>query len=137
MGSQRYPVSIHDWQITLVYFGAVDLQCARLGCDRKAAASLQFDSRGSRVLIVDLVEAVAGIPICGPHASTRTPPMGWTLVDERSEEARLALWADPSDEVLERPSVRRPGERSFSWTEVEHGTEDPSSPLLARAFRAS
>lgn len=68
----------------------MSLLCARIRCGDDAAASLLFDAPGSRVLIIDLAESFAGIPLCAEHARTRTAPMGWTMVDERTQPARVA-----------------------------------------------
>ncbi|MEZ5342597.1 MAG: DUF3499 family protein [Acidimicrobiales bacterium] len=116
------------------------LRCARLSCNRSAAASLQFDSSGSRVLLVDLVEAVAGIPVCAAHASTRTAPMGWTLEDLRTgrqqHEHREPTHAEPIDNGPVRAPVRRPGDAGYPWGAAASRSLEPNTPLLARAFRS-
>lgn len=65
---------------TLSHMG---LLCARLSCRFEAAASLQFNTDESQVIIIDLTEPTGGIPLCQDHVRTRTAPMGWTLVDHR------------------------------------------------------
>ena len=131
------------------------LTCARYNCQEGGAASLQFDTGGSRVLLVDLTESVAGIPVCASHAETRTAPMGWELVDLRTVIGQAALPQDSvavaRDSVVRevgpssRPTRRRTDFTSpFTWDrqareEANHeaSAEKPESPLLARAFRLS
>ncbi|MGH1503888.1 MAG: DUF3499 family protein, partial [Acidimicrobiales bacterium] len=97
--------------------------CARLSCGHQAAASLQFDADGARVVIVDLGDNNRGIPLCGHHTRTRTPPMGWTLVDERTGPVQPSLWnpaAPPPDQLgpTDRPALRRPSEAAFNFRPV-------------------
>ena len=126
------------------------LTCARYNCQEGGAASLQFDTAGSRVLLVDLTEKVAGIPVCASHAETRTAPMGWELVDLRTVIGQALLPQEETVAVREvgpssRPSRRRTDFTSpFTWDrqareEANHeaSAEQPASPLLARAFRLS
>lgn len=122
--------------------------CARFNCQQVGAASLQFDTDGSRVLLVDLTETFAGIPICAEHALTRTAPMGWHLEDLRTVTKQIELVDDESGEApasapTSRPAMRRQEEASpFTWDrrarqEANHeaSEERPDSPLLSRAFR--
>lgn len=121
--------------------------CARFNCQEVGAASLQFDTEGSRVLLVDLTETFAGIPICAHHATTRTAPMGWRIVDERTLSKQLELVDDVEESVAEaptaRPAMRRSEEASpFTWDrrarQEAHNIdvdEKPETPLLSRAFR--
>lgn len=73
--------------------------------------------------------------------------MGWTLVDLRTEGRQSELWdraladehdTDELDAARSRPAPRRPGDAGFPWGSHIHGSgAEPSTPLLARAFRAS
>lgn len=126
------------------------LLCARLSCGHLAAASVQFDADGLRVMIVDLGDNTVGIPLCGHHTRTRTAPMGWTMVDDRTAPLQPALWhpdAPPPAALgpTARPPRRRPTDRAFRWGRDENvGEPDESitvddaasTPLLARAFRS-
>lgn len=122
--------------------------CARFNCQEPGAASLQFDTPGSRVLLVDLTDTVAGIPVCAAHAKTRTAPMGWELVDLRSVVSQVEMLmnetpAPTATGVETRPSRRREDFGSpFTWDRqaredvgADREPNVPQSPLLARAFR--
>ncbi len=73
--------------------------------------------------------------------------MGWTLVDLRTEARQSELWdlasadhdnADEYNAERSRPAPRRPGDAGFPWGSHAHSSgAEPSTPLLARAFRAS
>ncbi len=122
--------------------------CARFNCQEPGAASLQFDTEGSRVLLVDLTDTIAGIPVCAHHARTRTAPVGWVLVDDRTLTRQLELCQDDSagsgNAPGSRPSRRRQEPNApFSWdrkareeAKLSAVADDPHSPLLSRAFRA-
>ncbi len=141
------------WLVASFYMGLI---CARYDCQEGGAASLQFDTKGSRVLLVDLTESVAGIPVCARHAQTRTAPMGWELVDLRTVVRQVELFEpQPTTDELavvrdlapaSRPSRRRDDPASpFTWDrqareEANYSAaveENPESPLLSRAFRLS
>lgn len=124
--------------------------CARFNCQETGAASLQFDTPGSRVLLVDLTETVFGIPVCAAHARTRTAPMGWELVDLRTVTRQVEIATDEPLPVSDagpetRPSRRRDDFGSpFTWDRrsreeatVSAAPAPPESPLLARAFRSN
>ncbi|MEZ5377325.1 MAG: DUF3499 family protein [Acidimicrobiales bacterium] len=121
------------------------LRCARLSCGIEAVASMQFKNDIAEVHIIDLAEAVAGIPLCADHAETRTAPVGWTLVDKRTP-TQADIWATeapaPADAAPQgRPSRRRAADRSgFEFGRVAEPASadahlDAESPLLSRAFR--
>lgn len=114
-----------------------------MSCSEEAAASVQFDAEGSKVIIVDLADSVAGIPVCRTHVATRKPPVGWTLCDERSfEQGRLlevdeeprrhtpmiyagrsATFAPTVTGPARRPALRRPPSTGgFPWD------DDPTDP---------
>lgn len=121
-----------------------------MSCRELAAASMQFDADGSRVIIVDLTESVAGIPVCRTHVATRNAPVGWTLHDQRtftqqqlvSDDAhprrrtpmiyagRSATFAPSVSGPSARPSLRRPAHSisGFPWD------DDPTDPGGASAF---
>ncbi len=116
---------------------------------------MQFDAALSQAMLIDLGPRTAGMPLCAAHAETRTPPMGWEIVDHRTG-AGHTTWEAPdtvvSEAIPERPSKRRPASEPFpAQTAPEAGftfsdaVEDedtpeelaPASPLLSRAFRAA
>lgn len=73
-------------------------------------------------MIVDLGDTTRGIPLCGHHTRTRTAPVGWTLVDERTGPIQPSLWnpaAPPPAQQgpADRPAVRRSPEATFHWDE--------------------
>lgn len=139
---------------TLLPMGPV---CARFSCEEPGAASLQFDTAASRVYLVDLTDAISGLPVCAAHAKTRTAPVGWELVDQRtaasrseSEDAQQRESATAAAEVAARRGRRRSdGDPTgqgpvFTWDrksreDGSHSLADdaPEGTLLARAFRAS
>ncbi len=124
---------------------SMGLRCARLSCGVEAVASMQFKNDIAEVHIIDLAEAVAGIPLCAEHARSRTAPVGWALVDKRTP-TQADVWATeapaPSDAApAGRPARRRSADASgfeFGRRAEPASAEahlDADSPLLSRAFR--
>ena len=129
---------------------AMGLRCARIECGDQATSSLLFKAERSEVHLIDLADATEGIPLCGPHARTRTAPVGWDIIDLRSP-ARAESWNSVGpidDEYPEGPEARPPRRRAtdqqFRWDRAARSDEsisaessadlDAHSPLLARAF---
>lgn len=130
------------------------LRCSRFSCTAEAVASLQFDVSISQAVIIDLGPRTAGMPLCAAHAETRTPPVGWEIIDHRTG-AGHTTWESPespSAEVVdERPAKRRPDsgdapedgkDQRFTFKDKLDDDETPdeldaASPLLSRAFRAA
>ncbi len=121
------------------------LRCARLSCGIEAVASMQFKNDIAEVHIIDLAEAVAGIPLCAEHARSRTAPVGWTLVDKRTP-AQADVWATEAPAAADAAPAGRPTRRrSVDASGFEFGRDaepassgahlDAESPLLSRAFR--
>jgi hypothetical protein len=81
---------------------------------------MQVDAEGARVMLIDLADTVAGIPICRGHARTRTAPIGWTLEDLRTVE-QPPLWTDRphDDDETFVPMI----ERSTTVAPIQHGPE--------------
>lgn len=130
------------------------LRCSRFSCSTEAVASMQFDASLAEAMIIDLGPRTAGMPLCGAHAETRTAPVGWHIVDNRTG-AGHTTWesseAVVEKSVTERPAKRRPvsgdgaseaKEQGFTFKD-RLGDDDtpeelaPASPLLSRAFRAA
>lgn len=110
---------------------------------------MQFDADGSKVIIVDLTDAVAGIPVCRTHVATRNAPVGWTLQDQRTftqqqlvaedsrprrqtpmiYASRSATFAPAVSGPSARPALRRPASTisGFPWD------DDPTDPGGASA----
>lgn len=80
-------------------------RCARMMCSQMAVASTLFVADASRVEIIDLADATAGIALCREHARRLTPPVGWELVDRRSLE-RYDGWEPAGDGVWAAPKRR-------------------------------
>lgn len=107
---------------------------------------MQFKNDVAEVHIIDLAEAVAGIPLCVDHARTRTAPVGWELVDKRTP-AQADIWATEAPAPTNAaPSGRPPRRRTDDSRGFEFGRRsdepatanahlDVDSPLLSRAFR--
>ncbi len=115
------------------------LICSRIGCREKAAASLQFDADRSTAVLIDLTHARNGMPLCERHASSRTAPIGWQLVDRRTGAKKIEVWSAEDDDVAvprfspptARPSARRPREtphrRAEDRVDDEAGTTAPEA----------
>ena len=60
-------------------------------CGVPAAAVLSFDYADRQIWLQDLEGAVdpGDIILCPVHADRRTPPVGWTLTDQRRPERHL------------------------------------------------
>lgn len=120
---------------------AVGLICSRIGCREKAAASLQFDAERSTAILIDLTHARNGMPLCERHASSRTAPVGWQMVDRRTGARKLEIWSAedegrpaPAFAVpTERPSTKRPADpqsRRAEDTEVEEPVAAEPAPAV-------
>ncbi len=121
------------------------LRCARLSCGIEAVASMQFKNDIAEVHIIDLAEAVAGIPLCTDHARSRTAPVGWSLIDKRTP-TQVDMWATEAPASANAAPAGRPARRrSADSSGFEFGRKaepasadahlDAASPLLSRAFR--
>ncbi len=79
-------------------------RCARLTCSSAAVASTLFVADQSRVEIIELADATAGIPLCADHARRLTPPVGWDLLDRRNRRSSGDddPWREVADELLRR-----------------------------------
>jgi hypothetical protein len=103
----------------------MSLRCARLGCEREAAASLLFKAEASEVHLINLAEATAGIPLCAKHARTRTAPVGWVIIDYRTP-TQSELWsADAPPPSLLGPSERPPLRRAADPASTDPAPEVP------------
>lgn len=111
----------------------MSLTCARVSCGVAAAASVQFNAELAQVVIIDLSDRTIGIPLCHDHTRTRTPPMGWTLIDSRTGVRQGVMLDTPTtdgtpssstDGPGDRPPLRRPLDRGFAW---ERAGDDPAS----------
>jgi len=103
---------------------AVGLICSRIGCREKAAASLQFDAGRSTAILIDLTHARNGMPLCERHASSRTAPVGWQMVDRRTGARKMEMWS-AEQEGHPAPGFAAPTERTAA--------RRPSDPMSRRA----
>jgi hypothetical protein len=105
---------------------------------------MQFKNDRAEVHIIDLAEAVAGIPLCADHARTRTAPVGWVLVDLRTPVVP-DVWVTEPITFATPPASRPPRRRAADPPAFDFGRTgepasadaslDAQSPLLSRAFR--
>ncbi len=123
----------------------MSLICARLSCGVAAAASVQFDADLAQVVIIDLSDTTVGIPLCHEHTRTRTPPVGWTLIDARGSVRQGVMLDTPSTAPAEpppidgdgpgsRPARRRPVDRGFVWERL--GASDASAGAVTESEQA-
>lgn len=128
----------------------------RPGCDRPAEARLSFDAVTCRVWLDAMPERLGPTQeICELHAGRLTVPRGWMLCDRREGAADAAtdpvLAPHAAEPAVTRPAATRPAAVEPAVAEPA-ATEDPdvapdvddvpdelnpSSPLLARAFRSA
>jgi len=96
--------------------------CGRPGCNEPAVATFTFNSELQTVWLdsFEIGPARAG-HLCQDHADRLTPPRGWTLEDRREVAPILGR---PDDDRAAQPSCGP-------------DVDEPRTPLLARAFRAS
>ena len=116
----------------------MSLTCARVSCGVAAAASVQFNAELAQVVIIDLSDRTIGIPLCHDHTRTRTPPIGWTLIDSRTGVRQGVMLDTPTTDGLppsstdgpgDRPPMRRPLDRGFAWERTgDRRSEDGSLP---------
>ncbi len=72
----------------------------------------------STAALIDLTHARNGMPLCERHASSRTAPVGWQLVDRRTGAKQIDVWSAEEDDLVVpgfapptgRPTARRPQE---------------------------
>jgi hypothetical protein len=59
--------------------------CARIDCDRPAAATVRLSYDARLVLVQDLASERSPylLDLCVDHLDRLTPPIGWSLRDER------------------------------------------------------
>ena len=125
---------------------AVGLICSRIGCREKAAASLQFDAERSTAVLIDLTHARNGMPLCERHASSRTAPLGWQMIDRRTGAKKLEMWSAEDEgrpapdfaAPTDRPATRRPAEApkrraADSMETTTSATTAPEAPAVAKS----
>lgn len=120
-----------------------------MSCREAAAASVLFDADRSQVIIVDLTDVVAGIPVCRTHVATRNAPIGWTLHDRRTftqqrlideparsdrrtpmiYSGRSATFAPTVTGPSARPKLRRPAATITSGFPWDDDPTDPTDPI--------
>jgi hypothetical protein len=98
---------------------AVGLICSRIGCREKAAASLQFDAERSTAVLIDLTHTRNGMPLCERHASSRTAPLGWQLIDRRTGAPQMEIWSAEEDGQSAAPAFAPPTERPTTKRPVD------------------
>ncbi len=65
--------------------------CAKVSCNRKAAAYLIFSPRLAEAWMVNELESTAdSIPLCPSHAADFKAPVEWSFTDRRSSEDVVA-----------------------------------------------
>ncbi len=114
---------------------AVGLICSRIGCREKAAASLQFDAERSTAILIDLTHARNGMPLCERHASSRTAPVGWQMVDRRTGARKMEIWSAEQEgrpapafaAPTDRPAPKRPSEPMTRRVEDRDGEDTPAA----------
>ena len=94
--------------------------CARVGCARVANAAVVFDRQLLTVVLVPAQGlAVGAVLVCEMHAARVAVPVGWSLIDRRTERTpQVAMDGAPPDTTT---TTDRP----------------PRGSLLQRAFRAA
>lgn len=139
--------------------------CRRPGCDRAAVARLTYDVVTCQVWLDEVSERSGSTQeICALHVDRLRVPRGWMVCDRRVEQPAMFLtepMAEPQPAVQRRPKrpkdvddaprlriaevelFEAPAERPPAEEPDEGDPPDddapaaPSSPLLARAFRAA
>lgn len=89
-------------------FKLVIFLCGRPGCGQESTATLQIDAPSTTVSLVDPRISRDGVPLCGRHADSTTPPMGWSMNDLRSRSRSLAAVADEDASPQSTPPRVRP-----------------------------
>ncbi|MFW2383129.1 MAG: DUF3499 family protein [Acidimicrobiales bacterium] len=106
------------------------LICSRIGCREKAAASLQFDAERSTAILIDLTHARNGMPLCERHASSRTAPVGWQMVDRRTGARQMEIWS-AEDEARPAPEFAAPTERPATRRPVDEVRAEATGPAAS------
>ena len=115
---------------------AVGLICSRIGCREKAAASLQFDAGRSTAVLIDLTHARNGMPLCERHASSRTAPLGWQMIDRRTGAKKLEMWS-AEDEGKQAPDFAAPTDRPATRRPTEAPKRRADDSMEATASSAA
>jgi hypothetical protein len=108
----------------------MERHCARPGCSEPATATFNFDGLRRIVWLgpLDLATGRSAGDLCQRHADRMRPPQHWELQDLRGPEP-VTIPAPT------RIATKRPAPASAEADTTREG--EPSTPLLARAFRAS
>jgi len=136
-------------------------RCSRPTCPEHGVVAVAFDA-GSRVAVFEAPTEWSALILCRPCADRLTLPAGWTWLDGAGQMAlfpELATVVVPAPalelveedpppldqlELFEPPAAIEPDPDGWSWPVGlddgpidELASVDESTPLLARAFRAS
>jgi hypothetical protein len=82
------------------------------------------------------------MPLCERHASSRTAPVGWQLVDRRTGAKKIEVWSAEDEDLTvprfspptARPSARRPQEAPHR--RAEDRVEDEATATAPEAVTA-
>lgn len=83
---------------------AAERPCARPGCPSPSRATLDFSyaTRTARLTSLSDERSPQSYDLCANHADRTTPPHGWTLEDDRTDEVAAA---DRSPDELDSPKT--------------------------------
>lgn len=93
--------------------------CARQTCESPAAFSLSFDYGDRTVWLDDLIESGRAFDLCVRHSERFTAPLGWQLLDRRSDSPPLFATCDEP-----APPRRVPGPAPVPLEEHPSGPVD-------------
>jgi hypothetical protein len=59
-------------------------------CEVEAVVTVRLEYADRRVVVAEVQPGADGLDLCREHVDRMTPPMGWSVVDDRAAVSSLA-----------------------------------------------
>lgn len=64
--------------------------CAKMRCEAEAVVTVRLEYADRRVVVAEVEPTADGLDLCREHVDRMTPPMGWSVADDRVTSSSLA-----------------------------------------------
>ena len=64
--------------------------CAKMRCEAEAVVTVDLEYADRRVVVAEVRPGADGLDLCRDHVERMTPPMGWSVADDRVATSSLA-----------------------------------------------
>jgi hypothetical protein len=64
--------------------------CAKMRCEAEAVVTVRLEYAERLVVVGEVRPGTDGLDLCREHVDRMTPPMGWSVADDRVTSSSLA-----------------------------------------------